>query len=156
VKLLRQSNRWSCLPTAFAMAAGLSFETLIERIGHDGSEIIWPDLPEPQRRRAFHIQECINAVALDWGVTPFELIGRISPNGVLISEINFQYPKLDTWTGVALGLGMVSGNRHAVAFCNGEIFDPNGLRYDFEIKSGSRFKPELIYRFDLISQDIVF
>jgi hypothetical protein len=132
------------------MAAMVTPEEIIKRIGHDGSAIIWPDLPEPQRRRAFHIQECINAVSLEWAVTPFELLGRLTPNGVLISEIHFEYPQLDTWTGVALGLGKVSGNQHAVAFCAGEVFDPNGLRYDFKIKNGRYFEPRLIYKFDLI------
>ena len=73
-------NRWSCLPTAFARALGISLDEMIERIGHDGSRIVWPDLPEPGCRRGFHIQECIEVARLmGMSVMPVELYPRHAP-----------------------------------------------------------------------------
>jgi hypothetical protein len=133
------------------MAGRMPVDMIYERIGHDGSEIIWPHLPEPRCRRAFHIQECINAVWPEFAVTPLELCGHLSPDGVSIFEINFRYPELGSWSGVVLGRGGHGFRiRHAVAFCANRIYDPNGLIYDFEINGNSHFSPEVIYRFDLI------
>jgi len=57
MRLLKQPNRWSCLPTAIAMLINKSVDDVIRAVGHDGSEIIWPELPEPNNRRSFHPQE---------------------------------------------------------------------------------------------------
>lgn len=57
--LIKQPNNWSCLLTAFSMASYTPIERLIEDIGHDGSEVVWPELPEPYNRRGFHTEEFI-------------------------------------------------------------------------------------------------
>lgn len=57
-----QPNLWSCLPTAFSTVTGISLENLLDEIGHDGSEIIFPDAPDPLSRKAFHPQECLIAI----------------------------------------------------------------------------------------------
>jgi hypothetical protein len=76
-----QPNRWSCLPTAFAMAMNIPVGEILTYIGHDGSEIIWPDLPEPKCRRAFHPQEIIMfAFVRGWAAIHFEL----NPQSVII------------------------------------------------------------------------
>jgi hypothetical protein len=59
VKIQKAPNWWSCLPTAFAIALELPVRELIAEIGHDGSELIFPNQPEPYSRRAYHIQELI-------------------------------------------------------------------------------------------------
>lgn len=53
-------NGWSCLPRAFAKALGVPLEEVLEIIGHDGSEIVHPSLPDPLCRRSFHPQEMID------------------------------------------------------------------------------------------------
>lgn len=72
--LLQQPNRWSCLITSWAMVLNVSVEDLCLLIGHDGSEILYPDIPEPQKRRSFHPAE-FNRPALSSGfaVVPIEL-----------------------------------------------------------------------------------
>jgi len=76
-----QPNRWSCLPTAFAMAMGEPVKDIMDYLGHDGSEIIWPDLPEPKCRRAFHPQEIVMfAFMRGWAAIHFEL----NPQSVII------------------------------------------------------------------------
>jgi hypothetical protein len=67
-------NRWSCLVTAFAMALDIPVAELIRLVGHDGSEIVNPELPEPGCRRGFHIQEMIEACwSQGHSVTPIEV-----------------------------------------------------------------------------------
>ena len=72
-------NRWSCSITAMAMALETPVQHLIEHLGHDGSEIVFPQLKDPMYRRGFHSQELIQ-LAWDWGyaVTPFELAPTIT------------------------------------------------------------------------------
>jgi len=75
MKLIKQPNSWSCLLTAFAMATESTPEDLIAMIGHDGSEIIWPDLPEGYQHRAFHPEELFEC-ALDLGFKVFTVEAR--------------------------------------------------------------------------------
>jgi hypothetical protein len=53
-------NWWSCLPTAFAIVLDMPVRDLIFAIGHDGSQIVFPQFEEPYCRRAFHVQELID------------------------------------------------------------------------------------------------
>ena len=68
------------MPLAFAMALDMPVADLLAAIGHDGSEIVFPSLPEPLCRRCFHVQELIQ-VALSRGlaVTPVELFPVLQP-----------------------------------------------------------------------------
>ena len=68
VQLQRTNNAWTCLPASFATVLGLTLEDLLKRIGHDGSEVIWNYLPDPEKRRGFHPQEMID-VAETMGVS---------------------------------------------------------------------------------------
>jgi hypothetical protein len=52
-------NAWSCLPAAFASALEVPVNTILNLVGHDGSEITDPDLSDPLCRRGFHPQEMI-------------------------------------------------------------------------------------------------
>ena len=60
MRLLRKPERWMCLPASFAMVLDLPLAAIFEEIGHDGSQIMRPDLPEPTCRRGFHPQELIH------------------------------------------------------------------------------------------------
>ncbi len=78
---LKNPNAWSCLPTAFAIALGVSVEAVIATVGHDGSEITHAGLPEPLNRRGFHPQEMIKMCLLDgMSVTPIELAPQAVPS----------------------------------------------------------------------------
>ena len=59
MELKAQRNRWSCLLTAMSMVLDVDEELLISELGHDGSAIIFENLPEPYCRRSFHIQEFV-------------------------------------------------------------------------------------------------
>ena len=59
MELQHRPEPWMCMPLAFAMALDMPVADLLAAIGHDGSEIVFPSLPEPLCRRCFHIQELI-------------------------------------------------------------------------------------------------
>ena len=120
-------NRWSCLPTAFAIAIGCPIENLIKSIGHDGSEIIWPNFPEPTCRRGFHVQELIAVLyRCGYSVTPVETFSRIAPNKfthTLTIDNNETFSEVVKATrGVQTGFTDRCG--HAVAYDHGIILDP--------------------------------
>lgn len=72
--LQTQPNKWSCLPTALANALRDDVRIYWDYLGHDGSEIVWPELPEPQCRRGFHIQEMVDlAYKLGRLLVPIEM-----------------------------------------------------------------------------------
>lgn len=110
-------NNWSCLPAAFAHCMGVSLERMIELIGHDGSQVIWPDQPSPLNRRGFHIQEILSVVhLLNYSSMPVQLNPTLS-NGygpsIQISDTFFEAAK--SWLGVHLGPSD-TGINHAVAY----------------------------------------
>ncbi len=120
-------NKWSCLPTAFAMAVGMPVADFLIKIGHDGSVIRNPDMPDPLCRTGFHIQECLYA-ALDLEIkfTPFEVVTRQG-----ISEerswLKRWVPEVDKLMadhkGVLLGRGRK--HLHAVAWDGERVYDPS-------------------------------
>jgi hypothetical protein len=73
MRLLTQPNKWTCLPTSVAMLMNVSLDDIFKYLGHDGSDIVWPHLSDPQNRRAFHIQEMIDfALEGNYLLTPIE------------------------------------------------------------------------------------
>lgn len=103
----------------------------IDCIGHDGSEIVRPDLAEPFCRRGFHLMECIHVCYnLGFSVTPFDAL----PQGA----INGDYP-ITVWTNeeaerritpvLSNECGVITGytfqkRPHAVAWDRKQIYDP--------------------------------
>lgn len=131
MKLQLQPNDWSCLVTAFSMATDIDFNTFIEHIGHDGSEIIYPDLGEPFWRRSFHEQEVIN-VALLHGLSVTRIDRK--PQSYVDETHSFNLPNvylkdyLEKYTGVLVGIGS-KNTPHAVAWDGYNVIDPNGTIY---------------------------
>lgn len=130
--LQQQPNNWSCLPTAFAIATNTSLEKFLIEVGHDGSEIWWPDSPEPYCRRAFHIQEMILACHnLGYIVTPFEsypVAGNYDkPLDLHPLDHNVQVQKIiENSIGVLIGVTRY-GSPHAVAWDGKHCVEDNFL-----------------------------
>jgi hypothetical protein len=119
---------WNCLPRAFARVLDISYDEIMERVGHDGSEIIWEGLSDPWGRRAFHIGELINAAwSLGYSVTPFEWTLESAPmdsvepyvqqNQLAVAAV------MKSYDGVAIGY-LRNGTRHAVAWIDGSPVEP--------------------------------
>ena len=73
MKLQRTKGLWTCLPASFATLLGLTLDEMLQQIGHDGSEVVFEGLPDPECRRAFHPQEMIDVCeSHGYAVTPIE------------------------------------------------------------------------------------
>jgi len=140
MKLQAKPTPWSCIGTAFAMVLDISVAEFFGLVGHDGSQIAFPTLPDPMARRGLHIQECIAAcLRLGYAVTPVELFPVIQPttpgeNNILVlfgedESANWERfgQTIRTSTGVLEGVGRRC--LHAVAYDHGTIFDPDGDQY---------------------------
>jgi hypothetical protein len=120
---MRQPTPWSCLPTAFAMTSGVSMKEILEVIGHDGSEICWPDLEEPFCRRGFCVQEIVVAgLILGFSVmnivptlkrSNYHQIKRAAKESCKHFQMIFEQ-----YDGIIIKQG------HALAKVNGIIIDP--------------------------------
>jgi hypothetical protein len=133
VKIQVTPNRWSCLPTAFAIALDVRTGMLIKWLGHDGSRVVRPGLPEPECYVGFHIQELIGyAWWLGSAVTPFEANPRSHVGGEAV-RIEFQggnaarmLTALHANSGVLTGQSVATGSHHAVAWDGSKIYNPTG------------------------------
>jgi hypothetical protein len=133
MELQHQPNSWSCLPTAIAICLDIPVKDLIRDIGHDGSEIIYPDLPEPQKRKAFTLFEIVEVLLVKRNMLTLPLFKKYiySPDGILevIRESENFKEILETNIGVLLGTYIGKSKFHAVAWnnLNMGIYDPNNM-----------------------------
>lgn len=107
---------------------------MLKEIGHDGSEIIYPDQPEPRRRRSFHVQECLQVLdRRGYAATPFHALSDLILDDTHKLELSFAS---DFENHLAEGCGVITGqgqyNRHAVAYANRTVYDPNGYEYNYD------------------------
>ncbi len=128
------------------MALGIPVTMLIKLVGHDGSEIVWPELSEPLRRRGHHVQEMIYvAHQLEFSVTPFEAfpvsLGKAGAEPFtvpMIPQAGERMPRImDGTTGVVTGENP-KRRPHAVAWDGRSLIDPGGLDYgigDFHMET---------------------
>lgn len=142
MNLILQHNAWSCLPTAFAIALDVEPKEILEFCGHDGSEILWPDLQEPQRRRGFSLHEMID-FCISQLVYPVEINADTGYGEEPCFHLENEEFRLEhymtTSPGVLVGISL-GGKNHAVAWDHKEqlILDPTGTKYkkdDFNIIS---------------------
>ena len=130
-------------------------------VGHDGSEIAFPALPDPMARQGLHIQECIAAaLKLGYAVTPVELFPVIRATLPCTDQsvVRFGNDESANWqrfehtiansTGVLEGLGRRC--LHAVAYEYGTIFDPDGDQHPYSRLAcqSCHFIPRCAWRVD--------
>ena len=138
MNLLKQSKP-QCLLYSAAMLLDMNVEHIIKILGHDGLEII-NNAESPYCYKGVHIQE-IQTVAnmQNMFLAPIQLhpvsnIGNIYiPLEVVCKmslgerfELAIQGRK-----GVLIGKNTLD-NGHAVAFDDGIVYDPNGIKYPIE------------------------
>ncbi len=131
-----QPNSWSCLATAFAMALDVNVADLIKDLGHDGSEILFPEI---NGRRGHHIQELLDyCLANGVRVITIDALplskyhGTESKQYMSNEDINGRMATyLQDYYGVLAG--SANGGNHAVAWNGKEIYNPSGIiESDFE------------------------
>lgn len=120
---------------------------LIKITGHDGSEVLWPDQPEPLKRRGHHIEE-IQYAAYYIGNLFVPFVAKFEYNPGADESLPFaQYDfsgkfqaVLNRYNGILLG-HYSRGHPHAVAWnaTEGVIYDPDGVvvrkDHDFNIEA---------------------
>lgn len=132
--LQKKPNPWSCLPTAFAIVIERPVQQIFDYLGHDGGEITNPYLPEPYKRRGFHIQEMIDFCwHIGYSVTPIEFCPCLAVENrpdVIVYPVNGLeriQKYLDSIEGVLTGIDTF--NRHALAWDRKDAIDPDtGLK----------------------------
>lgn len=134
MQLIKQPNEWSCCACAFAMVCNLTLDGVILGIGHNGSEVLFPDLPEPLCRKGFPFPECIRlCLYRGLSVTPVDFEPECTPDGehcFTLDHREYVYDMLDRYQGVIQG----QGNKalHTVAWDRKQIYDSSIGIYDFE------------------------
>jgi hypothetical protein len=134
MKHLKQINRWSCLPVSICMLLDIEYDVLINKLGHDGSEIIFPDLPEPEKRRAFHVEE-FQYVLPFFGFLLVQFVPGVHYGPDSKHRKEYLFPQfldvINRRNGVILGTPTNKILGHVVAWNaeEGLIYDPNGTKY---------------------------
>ena len=128
MKKLKQPNRASCLPTAFAAVLGVDTQDIFEHLGHDGTEWVWPDAQPPRCYRSFHIQEMYEyALTRNYAVTTLAPKYATLPPGqsepYISTSKNFE-DYLCFYRCVLSGISE-QGNAHAVAWDGKKMMDPS-------------------------------
>lgn len=126
-----KNKPWNCLLGAVSMLIGVPIDILEGAIGHDGSEIIHPEYPEPACRKGFHIQEIIDMLIDYYGMyltpieaRPVQIINEADSKiwELPVSEDRFM-SYLISERGILIGKNP-SGFYHAVAIIGGVAYDP--------------------------------
>ena len=141
MKLIKQPNSWSCMVAAAAMAFDCEIVDIIERVGHDGNEVIHYGLSPPACFKGFHIQEIVGVGLLfGFSMTLIESAPSQTPDGVHVYDITkwgaFKNNKQRFEYYLAYNQGILIGKArkymHAVAFDKGTIYDPRGRVYSID------------------------
>lgn len=130
LKMMIQPNDWSCLPACAAMLLDMTPAQVIEEIGHDGSEMWFPDEAQPFDRRGFHLQEILDVfVHRNQFLVVVECYPEIDER-LLPMDLERFHNYLSRFPGILLS------SSHAVAW-DGEIcWNPIGIKQplsDFEL-----------------------
>lgn len=114
------------------MVLDVPIKAILDVIGHDGSDILWPDLPEPIKRRAFHVEELMYACReLGYYLVEYPAKIAYNPGGAHTEIIDFTTKwnqVIAEHSGILLGHYAGRTNAHAVAWNaqEGTIYDPSG------------------------------
>jgi hypothetical protein len=144
--------------TALAMTLDIPVSELVEDVGHDGSEVIFPLLKEPMCRKGFHSQEIVRlAFKSGFAMTPFELFPTIMANDHSTTHKvwdetysrAFFMGAVNSTSGILEGRG--TSCKHAVHNSCGTLYDPdpNGTVYPFSFQDceAQGFHPSRLWIF---------
>lgn len=134
MKLIKQPNNYSCMAASAAMLFHYSIEEIYSFVGHDGSQVIHTNLPDPLCFKGIHIQEIIDvADRLSYSMTPIEFEPWQTSDGV--NEYKIQFPEERFWNHLKDNKGLLIGKAkthwHVCAWSGQHVFDPAGLVYSF-------------------------
>lgn len=129
-------RRPQCLIYSIAMVLDKDPEEVIEGLGTDGLDVIWPELPLPLCLRGVHIQEMVD-YCLDNGHAVVEITGlpTIQPHGhPECDELSvFEAPEGRLEQRLVGNKAILTSYTHACAWDGSMVHDPAGGIYDIEL-----------------------
>jgi hypothetical protein len=122
-------NKWSCLPNAFSLATGIHTNDILDELGHDGSEIIFPGRVDPFCRKSFNPLE-LTYWALKRKITVVNLESECEISNLLGDSRIYSY-KVDLMEVMEKNNGVVSGifkgiGLHSTFWDCGQHYDIGG------------------------------
>lgn len=140
--LLKQPNDWSCGLTSLSMLLGIREEILIKKIGHDGSEIILPELGNrPAAHRGFVLDELQDVcISRGYCLAQINASPTLDSRSVYTEEDADKRLQHQMTNNPGLIEGAYSLDRpHMVAWDGTRVFDPSGPKcYSIEDRSVQR------------------
>jgi hypothetical protein len=122
----------NCLVYSLAMVLSMKPEVIFQYLGHDGQEIIWPDIEEPFNRRGIHIQELIDFL-LTYGYTLIQIdaMPTLTPkdgHSAIYSIMDVFKAEIRLMKYLQNYFGILITQNHAVAWDRHtqKVYDPNG------------------------------
>lgn len=118
---------WGCVINSFAYAADIPIQDLLDKVGHDGSQVVFPTLPEPFNRRGFSVGELTRVLLQHYDMAVVTLNRQdyvynsmsdypyMVPNSNLIED----YVQCAKYT--------VSNDRHMCGVRYGTLYDSRGI-----------------------------
>ena len=135
MKHLIKTRRWLCLATSTAMVCDTSLQDFIEKVGNDGSEILWPDAPFPACHRG-HMPNEMVMYALSCGVS----LVPVFPTWPAMPGPQYTMQPITLprqWIDGMLREhdGVLIGNGHSVAWDSKQklVLDPDGPKYPLQV-----------------------
>ena len=133
MKTMTKKHRWSCTTASLAMILEEPEENIFDEIGHDGSRMIDPQMPEPLGRVGFHPQEIIDyCLAAGYSATPYQVLPCSLVAGIEVPiENEYRIDRFVRHLQFAEGVVFcrtVNDRHHAMAFSKGEVVDPDTAR----------------------------
>lgn len=131
MKFLRQKGD-HCLACSAAMILDTTQENILAEIGHDGSEVWWPNLVGPCRTRGIHIREIINCVlSRGQGIVPLDMYPSTAPNSTTEPHplwhsqeaVGRFHNQIKGYRAILVGVNS-RGAGHACAWDGSKVYDP--------------------------------
>jgi hypothetical protein len=151
-----QPTGWSCLPTSVSMLLSKyikqhKVDNIFDFLHHDGGEIVYPGLREPNGRRGFTNNEMIDyCLGLGYAYLVYDfkpIVMAVDNQGEpIVTNLNFDKDKF-LQTHDAVLWGAFNGYHHAVAWNSTmmTVYNPNGkihaLPDTWEIEFGAIITP---------------
>ena len=143
MNLITQPNSWSCALASAAMVFDCPIEEIISLVGHDGNQIVHPDLTAPACYKAIHTQEIVDvAFIFGYSMIPIETLPVQTPDGQHEWKIkkwglfkdNEQRLRHYLEQGNGLIVGQARKYWHTVAWDREtqQIYDPQGRIYNLD------------------------
>lgn len=119
-------SSFSCLLDCFSYVTGVTPENLMLGLGHDGSEIIYPELPEPFCRRGFNVFELIDTVRYFEGIKLSFLLKEVRCENMWTAEPKITNKDLTSKYFTTSESLIAMTPSHAVVCHGGSVeFDPS-------------------------------